>query len=227
MVSAPFQCGTSSNTTNTSEKTGKQSAAAEKSAEGDDSPNAATTLPSEPLVPPIRLDGGDSAEDDELTAADFRDFDFRSGDRAIFHAHGEQVCASGCAASRHPTATLSKAKYLWLLRRFVEQPLDETSPALESLMYFGRQTLLWMEKLGTEPLDENRTALLKRELRKTHALVRFRVVDEHGVVRVHIPPTRVPLDRRHVFRMETKDLPPLITSGTVKRVGLHHLWTRL
>jgi hypothetical protein len=37
----------------------------------------------------------------------------------------------------------------------------------------------------------------------------------------------VPLDRRHVFKMDTKDLPPLITSGTVKRVGLHHLWTRL
>jgi hypothetical protein len=136
-------------------------------------------------------------------------------------------CASGCTAHNHPTTELSKAKYHWLLRRFAEQPLDSSSPALESLMYFGRQTNLWMQREGTAPLDKSRVHLLKRELKKTHAYLTFRVVDEHGIVRVHVPRTRVPLDRRHVYSMDTKDLPPLITSGTVKRVGLHHLWTRL
>lgn len=188
----------------------------------------AESHPADPLVPPIDL-GEDLApvHGGGLSDADFRQFDFTSGDRAELHAHGEKVCASGCAVSRHPTAKLTKAKYLWLLRRFAEQPLDETSPALESLMYYGRQSLLWMEKLGTGPLDEPRVALLKRELPRDHVLISFRIVDEHGVRRVFMPPTRVPLDLRHEFRMETKDLPPLITSGTVKRVGLHHLWTRL
>ena len=40
-------------------------------------------------------------------------------------------------------------------------------------------------------------------------------------------PERVPLDRRHVFELTPADLQPLVASGTVKRVGLHHIWTRL
>jgi len=37
----------------------------------------------------------------------------------------------------------------------------------------------------------------------------------------------VPFDRRHVFEMKTNSLQPLVTSGTVKRVGLNHAWIRL
>ena len=37
----------------------------------------------------------------------------------------------------------------------------------------------------------------------------------------------VPLDRRHEFDMQVNNVQPLITSGTVKRVGLYHLWNRL
>lgn len=211
MTVAPYSCGSPVGTTTG----GRPSPSAVRV------DPAANQRPSEPLVPAIDL--GDSG----LTSSDFARFDFTAGERASFEAHGEQVCASGCAASRHPTGVLSKAKYLWLLRRFAEQPMNENSLALETLLYFGRQTALWMDKLGSRALDSKRAALLKRELRRTYAIVRFRIVDERGVVRVTIPPTRVPLDRRHVFRMQTKDLPPLITSGTVKRVGLHHLWTRL
>jgi len=52
-------------------------------------------------------------------------------------------------------------------------------------------------------------------------------LDEAGEVRSWLPATRVPLDRRHEFDMEVHDVQRLITSGTVKRVGLDHLWTRL
>jgi hypothetical protein len=221
MVS-PFSCGTSREPAET--RKSSASAAVPSASEG-----AATTQPkhpADPLVPPIDL-GNVSLTSAGGLPSRIADFDFSSGERAEFHPHGRQVCASGCAASRHPTGKLSKAKYRWLLRRFAEQPMNETSPALESLMFYGRQTALWMQRDGTSKLDADRIELLRRELRYTHAIVRFRVVDEHGVVRVSIPPTRVPLDRRHEFLMDTKDLPPLITSGTVKRVGLHHLWTRL
>ena len=122
---------------------------------------------------------------------------------------------------------MKQNKFQRLLDEFAQQPMSENSPALEKLLYFGRQADRWIARHGTKPLDAKRARFLRRQLSRTHALVSFRIVDEHGVVRVHIPPTRVPLDRRHVFTMQVKDLPPLITSGTVKRVGLHHLWTRL
>ena len=229
-VVSPFRCGESpepaspvpAETGATVTKTGIVGTGGERSSA---SPRN-TGTPADPLVPPIDL-GGNPQNPNRLLTSDFSEFDFTSGDRAVFHAHGEQVCASGCAASRHPTGTLSQAKYHWLLRRFAEQPMDETSPALESLLYYGRQTSLWMQRQGTGKLSKSRVDFVRRELKKTHVILRFRIVDEHDVVRVSIPPTRVPLDRRHVFKMDTKNLPALITSGTVKRVGLHHLWTRL
>ena len=54
-----------------------------------------------------------------------------------------------------------------------------------------------------------------------------RVVDEHREIRCWLLPTSVPFDRRHVFELETANVQPLVVSGTVKRVGLNHLWTRL
>ena len=69
--------------------------------------------------------------------------------------------------------------------------------------------------------------MLDDELKKTHVLVSLRVLDESGAIRSKLTNVRVPLDRRHVFAMQNEGLQPLVTSGTVKRVGLDHLWTRL
>ena len=190
---------------------------------------------SDPLVPPIVLTGlGHESQSDlhdvgnafGIPEASFS-ADFHSDPLAVFHAHGEEVCASGCALSNHPTSELSGAHFDRLLRKFAEQPMDETSTALEALLYHGRQTRALLQRRGTGPLDDQRAQFLRRELLQTHALVSFRVVDEHGHVRTQMQRVRVPFDRRHVFEMEVNDLPPLMTSGTVKRVGLHHLWTRL
>lgn len=190
----------------------------------------------EPLIPPIVLDeapirsidGGAHVDPLSLPVESITTgADFSADDRASFHAHGEEVCASGCAASRHPTPELTRTEFERLIIEYARGPLDETNTALESLMFYGRQTSAWLDELGERPLSEERARFLRSELRRTHALISFRIVDEYGVIRTHMPPTRVPLDRRHVFEMETEDLPPLETSGTVKRVGLHHLWTRL
>ena len=209
------------------------------------------------LVPPLapdvvgRIDPGlGSAEMIELSrrrlAEQFDRFDH--GERAVFHAHGEEICASGCAASRHPTETLTLKKFRTLLAEFeasastvdesrseVDRPgLDPDSnmivehrAALDQLVYYGPQTLRMLDSVGTGNLTSAQTELLRRELRRTHALIEIRVVDEHGDIRTWLPSTRVPLDRRHVFEMEVKNLQPLITSGTVKRVGLDYLWVRL
>lgn len=226
VTASPYSCGQADKKPPASSSASKQKQAVPKSAAQQKGKQPQPR--DDALVPPIDL--GDYVGrfgKHELSAIQYSYLDFTSDPRAEFHAHGEKVCASGCAASRHPTGVLSKAKYLWLLRRFAEQPMDETSPALEELMYYGRQTQMWMHKLGTGSLDEERTKLLRAELPRTHAMISFRIIDEYGEVRVYMPPTRVPLDRRHEFRMETKNLPPLITSGTVKRVGRYHLWTRL
>lgn len=153
--------------------------------------------------------------------------DFSADPIAHFHPHGSEVCASGCAASNHPTPELQRAQLTKLLQACAEGPFDETNHALESLLYYGRQTAAMLGDAPARSLDSEQERLLRRELSRTHALVRFRVVDEQGAIRVTMPPTRVPLDRRHVYDMTCKDLPPLVISGTVKRVGLHHLWTRL
>lgn len=186
----------------------------------------------ESLVPPISLHDGDTLpvlhfDGTQNYEPEIADADFSSDSRAAFHAHGETVCASGCAASRHPTPKLSEGDFHKLVAEYAFGPRDETNDALESLCFYGRQTELLLNKFGGGPLSEPHLAFLREELKRTHALISFRIVDEHGAIRTHMPRTRVPLDRRHVFDMEVEDLPPLETSGTVKRVGLHHLWTRL
>mgnify|MGYP007073184874 CR=1 FL=1 len=190
----------------------------------------------DPLIPPIQIDGlygghdphGPSIFDpDSLAGRIAATADFSSDSAASFHAHGEEVCASGCAASSHPTKELTRDYYHELLEQYSTQPMDESSFALESLLYFGRQTQALLKEEGDWPLDPLRSDFLREQLRTTHAKIEIRLIDEHGEIRTWLPPTRVPFDRRHEFHMEVNNVQPLITSGTVKRVGLYHLWTRL
>ena len=191
----------------------------------------------DPLVPPIDVGGplalSGSHDDlhlwdpDSLVGRIAATSDFSADPVAHFHAHGEEVCASGCAASRHPTKQLTRDHFHELLQQYASEPMDETSFALESLLYYGRQTLALLKEEGDYPLDPLRSGFLRDELKKTHAKVEIRVVDEHGEIRTWLPPTRVPLDRRHEFDMQVNNVQPLETSGTVKRVGLYHLWNRL
>ena len=159
--------------------------------------------------------------------------DFSHGENAVFHGHGEKVCASGCSISRHPTDRLTKREYLRLIDQLaadVDPPEHEpadSSFALDSLLFYGRQTSQLMKRYGTGNLSPATAESLKRELKYTHAKISIRVIDESGETRSWLTPTKVPLDRRHVFSMQTQRLQPLVISGTVKRVGRDHLWTRL
>lgn len=172
------------------------------------------------LVPPAPITG---VSHSALTTS----LHVSADDRAVFEPHGEQVCASGCAVSRHPTEELTTHHYHQLLDQFADDPISEDSNALETLLFFGRQTSEMIDNEGTGLLDPWRAAFLRAELSQTHAKIAIRVVDENGDVRTSLPSTRVPLDRRHVFSMDVNNVQPLVTSGTVKRVGLYHLWTRL
>jgi hypothetical protein len=145
----------------------------------------------------------------------------------VFHPHGEQICASGCAASRHPTEQLTRDRLEQLLAEYAVESTADPGDALETLLYYGRQVTTLLDQYGTGPLDPRHVALLRRELALGHVEIELRLVDESGVVRASLPPTSVPLDRRHEFTLEPHNLQPLIASGTVKRVGRDHLWTRL
>ena len=195
------------------------------------SDKSSTRQSADPLVAPINIPGGmpawrpgDQTALHTITAA----FDeFVHDSNATFHAHGEEVCASGCAASSHPTEELTRKRFRQLMARFAVEPMSEDSPALDSLVHYGRQTRKFIEAEGFGPLDKPRSQFLWGELARTHARIAIRVVDEHGNTRAWIDPTLVPLDRRHVFDMQTSGVQHLVTSGTVKRTKLGYLWTRL
>ncbi len=173
------------------------------------------------LVPPIQLFDAKGFRD---TSSGGREFEHDS--TALFEPHGKKICASGCAASRHPTAELKTGYFRKLMQTYVAGQSGE-SEALEELLYYGPQTVRLIRESGFCGLDSERRNFLWNELQTTHATISIRVVDESGMVRTRAESTRVPLDRRHVFEMETNNLQPLVTSGTVKRVGLDHIWVRL
>jgi hypothetical protein len=183
----------------------------------------AEVQPGDPLVAPQQID----ADHLEAVKKYLEPLDLIGSGRAHAHPHGTRLCASGCATNNHPTRLCTKDEFHRLMEQFAHEPMDETSPALEALMYYNRQTRMYIDRYGTAPLDEQRARFLRRELEKTHAFVSVRIVDEFGVVRSWLPPTRVPLDIRHEYIMETHDIQPLETSGTVKRVGLYHIWQRI
>lgn len=177
------------------------------------------------LVPPIRMPGSLP-----LVAASWsrHQADLQTHDsNALFEPHGDQICASGCAASRHPTQTLTRDHFERLLVEYTYEPMNQTNNALEELMYFGSQSRAMIESLGVGELDSQRAEFLWDQLKLNKAKVSIRVLDQSGNVRTWVEPTTVPFDRRHVFEMQTNNVQPLVTSGTVKRVGLNHIWARL
>jgi hypothetical protein len=115
-----------------------------------------------------------------------------------------------------------------LLAEYGALPADQESGPLNELIYFGPQVASHLESLATEQLlDDRHLEFLSRELSRQVVTLSIRVVDEADRVRVVLPPTRVPQHVRQVFRMDEFGLEPSVTSGTVKRVGLRHMWQRL
>ena len=192
---------------------------------GDQPDNGDSGLVPPISVPPISVPAWQNSSSSRITPVGLSHFSHDTS--AIFEPHGEQICASGCAVSRHPTGELSKSRFDQLLKQYPQSPLDETNIALEELLFYGPQTREMLSKYGYGQLATNYASFLRNQLAFTHAKISIRVVDQDGVTRTWLDPSRVPFDRRHVFEMQTENLQPLVTSGTVKRVGLKHLWARL
>ena len=135
-------------------------------------------------------------------------------------------CTNGCSLSKHDLPTLEASEFRDLLAAYAAGPLDETNAALETLLFHGDATVALLE---TRPpaLPEEHARFLARELARRHARIELRVIDVDGRELVRLDPTTVTLGVKAHVHPTRSSLPPLEFSGTVKRVGLYHLWTRL
>lgn len=140
------------------------------------------------------------------------------------HPHGDQVCASGCTLSRHPTATLTQARFEQLIATLTSQPTN--TAAIDEMLYFGTQARTKLNRI-TDELPATVRSMLLDELRSDRAAVMIRLVSESGDVLADLPSQIVRLDVRHEYDLQEHSIPELVASGTVKRVGRDRLWSRL
>ena len=133
----------------------------------------------------------------------------------------------GCSIGKHHIPPYTDEVFREAMESYAEYPYWQESQGLDTLLFYGDETLEKLAEHGTEPLSPEHVAFLKRELRRTHAYVHIRVIDEHGVVRVEVGPERVPLKvKKHLKPRDTGNLYAMEFNGTVARTGLYHLWSR-
>ena len=136
-------------------------------------------------------------------------------------------CAAGCAALPAAGPELPTERFRQLLEEYGFQPRSAESPALEELLFHGPRTRALLDAHGSWPLGRAHLELLESELERTHAWLEVRLLDADGVERMRLDPAPFELGvRRHVHADQLARLQPVEVSGTVRRVGLHHLWTR-
>jgi hypothetical protein len=136
-------------------------------------------------------------------------------------------CVSGCAApTPDETHPISIEEIDANLVAWAEQPIGDATLELETLLFHGRKVSSHLTVFGGGPLDAEHLSFLQRELARDHVEVHFRLVDAAGNIRGERR-ERVPLkDKQHLALNATGTLGHAEVAGKVKRVGLHHLWTR-
>ena len=147
-----------------------------------------------------------------------------SSKRAHAHPHGDKVCASGCAVSNHPTPTLTEDHFDQLILALREN--SQNTAAIDELLYYGPQAKARLLSPLERPFGLRQYLL--NELSKSRAVIQLRLVDlDSSEVIASLPAQTIPLDLRHEFDLVEHDVPSLIASGTIKRVGRDRLWSRL
>lgn len=136
-------------------------------------------------------------------------------------------CVGSCSAVKDGPSKSDPAQIRTWLREFASQPMSSESPALEALLFHREATKLQLLSMEALDLDERRAEFLSKELQRDQAYLEVRVRDAAGRVRVHLPEQRVALDEKQHLETENDLAQHVEYSGTVKRVGLDHLWVRL
>ena len=114
-----------------------------------------------------------------------------------------------------------------LLNEWLAEPIAAPSLPLETLLYHGAHTRALLGTLPSETLPTDRQAFLDAELERSRAAIEVRLVDEAGNLRGQLESTGIALGvPSHLHMQGTGNLGPVELSGRVRRVGLHHLWSR-
>lgn len=143
------------------------------------------------------------------------------------HSGSGDVCATGCAAEPQGGDGLGITQLEGWLRRYAAAPVEHPGVALETLLFYASEVRELAALQGLGELDEEHKRFLLREISRSEAILEVRFVDALGRERLRLDPTEVPLGvKQHLFP-RTEDLQVPEVSGTIKRVGLGHLWARL
>lgn len=141
-------------------------------------------------------------------------------------ASDPEACQTGCSLAKHDIPPFRRGDFEKALRAYARDPATAPGEALEKLLFYGKETRSYIARHGTGALPAEHLAFLTRELRRRHAIVEIRMIDESGQVRVAYGPQRVPLGQKEHLQPKVRDLQPLEINGTVMRTGLYHLWSR-
>ena len=138
------------------------------------------------------------------------------------------MCATGCSAATIEVEGLSEQAFEELLEQYSEHAFDEPTRALETLLFYSTDVRELTERLGLGALDAEHAEFLEREIERGHAQLSVRMLGEEGEERLRLGPVRVPLnEKQHLLPERSLNLQVPEISGTVRRVGVTHLWTRL
>ena len=104
--------------------------------------------------------------------------------------------------------------------------MTEPGEALEKLLFYGIDTKKYLLEVGHGDLPAAHLAFLQKELKRDHAIVELRMVDDNEVVRVTYGPTSVPLGAKQHLAPVGENLQAMEFNGTVMRTGVNYLWSR-
>ncbi|MEM7205269.1 MAG: hypothetical protein AAF628_33750 [Planctomycetota bacterium] len=138
--------------------------------------------------------------------------------------HPDGGCSS-CGGSSHFLPPPAPGEFDGWIRRYATEPMAEGSEALETLLYHDARSRELLATRGAPQLDADRHAYLARELARERAIVSLRVVDAAGTEHLRVDDATVRIgEKAHLHATGQSDACEF--SGTVKRVGVHHLWAR-
>ncbi|MEE2828783.1 MAG: hypothetical protein VX498_06325 [Myxococcota bacterium] len=138
-------------------------------------------------------------------------------------------CLTACArpAPKEGPAPPTPAEFAKLVDAWLDQPMDAPSLPLETLLYHGEWSRRLMAGLSDEALPTERRTYLLSELGRSRASIELRLVAEDGELRGELNASGLELGLPSHQHLEgTGSLGDVELSGRVRRVGLHHLWSR-
>ena len=139
---------------------------------------------------------------------------------------GKEKCTTSCSLAKHKIPDFTPYDFEQTLAAYAERPATEVSEELEKLLFYGLDTKEYLKTVGHGELPAAHLAYLQSELKRDHAIVELRLVDDNEVVRVTYGPTSVPLGAKQHLAPVGEDLQAMEFNGTVMRTGVNYLWSR-